>query len=170
MAKPLTKLNHRHVAYILFRIGGYSNQETADLLGYSVNTCINWGKDKLIREFRLEVEEDIRGAARDYLDHLLPEILFTMAEIMRSGNSERIRLDAAARLLDKALPAETVAKIQGDPNAPILHALIKDESERKALDDISALSPQQKAEFAAALEQLEKIANSHPVVEEEPPA
>jgi hypothetical protein len=160
MAKPLTKLNHRHVAYILFRIGGYSNQETADLLGYSVNTCINWGKDKLIREFRLEVEEDIRGAARDYLDHLLPEILFTMAEIMRSGNSERIRLDAAARLLDKALPAETVAKIQGDPNAPILHALLKTDEDKAIVDRVADLSPDQKTEFAAAIEKLELLANS----------
>lgn len=162
MAKPLTKLNHRHVAYILFRIGGYSNQETADILGYSLNTCINWGKDKLIREFRLEVESDLRGAARDYLDHLLPEILFTMADVMRNGKTERVRLDAAARLLDKALPAETVAKIQGDPNAPILYALLKDDSDKAIVDRVMDLSPDQKTEFAAAIEKLELLANSAP--------
>lgn len=162
MAKPLTKLNHRHVAYILFRIGGYSNQETADILGYSLNTCINWGKDKLIREFRNEVEVDLRGAARDYLDHLLPEILFTMADIMRNGKTERVRLDAAARLLDKALPAETVQKIQGDPNMPILHALLDKDEDKAIVDRMAELSPDQMTEFAAAIEKLELLANSAP--------
>lgn len=166
MAKPLTKLNHRHVAYILFRIGGYSNQETSDILGFSVNTCINWGKDKLIRQFRNEVEADLRGAARDYLDHLLPEILFTMAEVMRNGKTERIRLDAASRLLDKALPAETVAKIQGDPNMPILHALLDKEEDKAIVDRVSELTPDQMTEFASAIEKLELLANSAPEVQE----
>ena len=55
--------------------------------------------------------------------------------------------------------------MQGDPNAPILYSLVENENERKALDDVAALSPEQKAEFAAALEQLEKIANAQPEVE-----
>lgn len=160
MAKPLSKLNHRHVAYILFRIGGYSNQETADILGYSISTCLNWGKDKLIRQFRTEVEEDLRGAARDYLDHLLPEILYTMADIMRNGHTERVRLDAAARLLDKALPAELIQKIQGDPNMPILHAMLNNDNDKAIVDRVADLTPAQMTEFASAIEKLELLANS----------
>jgi hypothetical protein len=159
-SKSLTKLSHKHVAYILFRIGGYSNQETADILGYSVGTCINWGKDKLIREMRQQIEEDLRGAARNYLDHLLPEIVYTMADIMRNGGSERVRLDAASRLLDKALPAETIQKIQGDPTKPILYELLKTEEEKKVVENLADLTPEDKAKMAEALEQLQVLANS----------
>ena len=161
----LTKLNHKHMAYILFRVGGYSNDDTAKVLGMSPQTCKNWGKDQLIQDTRAEVESTITEGARNYLESLLPEVIFTIANLMREGDTQRIKLDAATRLLDKALPLESTVKVQGDPNAPILYSLVENEAERKALDDVAALSPEQKAEFAAALEQLEKIANAQPEVE-----
>lgn len=161
----LTKLNHKHMAYILFRVGGYSNDDTAKILDMSPQTCKNWGKDQLIQDTRAEVESTITEGARNYLESLLPEVIFTIANLMREGDTQRIKLDAATRLLDKALPLESTVKVQGDPNAPILYSLVENENERKALDDVAALSPEQKAEFAAALEQLEKIANAQPEVE-----
>lgn len=161
----LTKLNHKHMAYILFRVGGYSNDDTAKILDMSPQTCKNWGKDQLIQDTRAEVESTITEGARNYLESLLPEVIFTIANLMREGDTQRIKLDAATRLLDKALPLESTVKVQGDPNAPILYSLVENEAERKALDDVAALSPEQKAEFAAALEQLEKIANAQPEVE-----
>ena len=163
----LTKLNNKHLAYILFRVGGYSNAEAAEVLGMSPQTAKNWGKDSLIQETRAEVEATITDGARNYLESLLPEVIFTIATLMREGDTQRIKLDAATRLLDKALPLESTVKVQGDPNAPILYSLVEDEKERKALDNVAALTPEQKAEFAAALEQLEKIANTQ--VEAEPP-
>jgi len=161
----LTKLNHKHMAYILFRVGGYSNADAAKVLDMSPQTCKNWGKDQLIQDTRAEVESTITEGARNYLESLLPEVIFKIATLMREGNSERIQLDAASRLLEKALPVESKVTVKGDPNAPILYSLVEDETERKALDDVAALSPEQKAEFAAALEQLEKIANAQPEVE-----
>jgi hypothetical protein len=161
----LTKLNHKHMAYILFRVGGYSNDDTAKILDMSPQTCKNWGKDQLIQDTRAEVESTITEGARNYLESLLPEVIFTIANLMREGDTQRIKLDAATRLLDKALPLESTVKVQGDPNAPILYSLVENEAERKALDDVAALTPEQKAEFAAALEQLEKIANAQPEVE-----
>jgi len=85
-----------------------------------------------------------------------------MADIMRNGKTERVRLDAAARLLDKALPAETVQKIQGDPNMPILHALLDKDEDKAVVDRMAELSPDQMTEFAAAIEKLELLANSAP--------
>ena len=161
----LTKLNYKHMAYILFRVGGYSNDDTAKILDMSPQTCKNWGKDQLIQDTRAEVESTITEGARNYLESLLPEVIFTIANLMREGDTQRIKLDAATRLLDKALPLESTVKVQGDPNAPILYSLVENEAERKALDDVAALTPEQKAEFAAALEQLEKIANAQPEVE-----
>ena len=161
----LTKLNNKHMAYILFRIGGYSNADAAKVLDMSTQTCKNWGKDQLIQDTRAQVEDTITDGARNYLESLLPEVIFKIATLMREGKSERIQLDAASRLLEKALPLESTVKVQGDPNAPILYSLVENENERKALDDVAALSPEQKAEFAAALEQLEKIANAQPEVE-----
>lgn len=160
MSRPLAKINNKHLSYILFKIGGYANQEIADLLGLSHGTIINWGKDKLIREMRQAVEADMKTAARDYIESLLPEILFTLADIMRNGQSERVRLDAASRLLDKALPTESLTKLIGDPSAPVFYELLKSNEVKEAYRIVAELSPAQKAEYAEALDKLEQFANA----------
>lgn len=160
MPRELSELNHKHLAYILFRVGGYTNEETANVLGMAKGTCINWAKDKKIKALRAEIEGDLREAARDYLNSLLPEIIYTMAKVMRQGTTERVRLDAATRLLDKALPQETVNKITGDPNKPILFELLKNEKDQQAAAALQELTPAQKADYADALEKLESLANT----------
>lgn len=160
MGRQLTELNHKHLAFILFKVGGYTNEEIANTLGVAKGTCINWTKDPKIREIRKSIENDLREAARSYLNSLLPEIVYTMANIMRNGSTERAKLDAATRLLDKALPQETLQKIQGDPNKPILFELLKSDGDKAAADALMELSPEQKAQAADALEKLESLANS----------
>lgn len=160
MPRPIVNINNRHLAYILFKVGGYGNQEIADILGLSHGTIVNWGKDKAIRELRQAVEVDMKSAARDYIESLLPEIVYTLADIMRNGSSERVRLDAASRLLDKALPMESVTKLVGDPNAPIFHELLKSREEQDVFQSIGELTPEQKTEYAAAIQKLEDLANA----------
>ena len=87
--------------YFDFRQGRPTAESVAEKLGIPVNTVREWFSDKANAELLDEIVPlwPNIGSARQFASEHVQEALQTMVEMMRSGKSEKVRMDAAATLL-----------------------------------------------------------------------
>jgi hypothetical protein len=88
-------------AYFDFRGGRPTAESVAEKLGIPVRTVREWFGDNRNAELLdsiVPLWPNI-GSARQFASDHVQEALQTMVELMRSGKSEKVRMDAAATLL-----------------------------------------------------------------------
>lgn len=85
-------------AYFDFRGGRPTAEGVADKLGIPVRTVREWFGDNRNAELLDEIVPlwPNIGSARQFASEHVQEALQTMVELMRSGKSEKVRMDAAA--------------------------------------------------------------------------
>ena len=88
-------------AYFDFREGRPTAETVAEKLGIPVRTVRDWLSDNRNGELLDELVPlwPNIGSARQFASEHVQEALQTMVELMRSGKSEKVRMDAAATLL-----------------------------------------------------------------------
>ncbi len=88
-------------AYFDFRGGRPTAEGVAEKLGIPVRTVREWFGDNRNAELLDEIVPlwPNIGSARQFASEHVQEALQTMVELMRSGKSEKVRMDAAATLL-----------------------------------------------------------------------
>ena len=88
-------------AYFDFRDGRPTAENVAEKLNLPVRTVREWLADNSNGELLDEIVPlwPNIGSARQYASEHVQEALQTMVELMRSGKSEKVRMDAAATLL-----------------------------------------------------------------------
>lgn len=99
------KLNQRHMLVYQLHSCGYTNNEIADIIGYTkawVSSILNDPRaEEYIQEFATRVAEKVEDVGVK-LRLVAPEALDTVVNVMRTSENERVVSANAFGLLDRA--------------------------------------------------------------------
>lgn len=116
-------LDDRKLKCIELKAQGIEITEIAKQLGIARNTYYNWAADE---EFKAELgrrEQEFISSTRQAVISYGPKVVKLLIALAEKGDSEKVRLDALSKLLDKTMSNATKISIddgrEGEDNVSI---------------------------------------------------
>lgn len=158
---------HEHVIDIcvVLRLAGYEKQQIARILNVSLTQVAELLNEPEVTEKLVTLRAALPAAALDLLQDYMIEAVQTLVDIMRSADDDKIVLQAAGEILDRAGLGKATRQERHQINES--RTVFTDDG---ILEQLRKASPEVQEQAAQVIEQLENLLTTQEPKEAEIPS